>query len=129
MGTPEIVVKRARPCSSRFMPLGAPIGLSGFFSNAGSSVFSAHCVSEAEGWRFSVTSAIGVSETSESVEECFLSAIWLLSRFDHRRGAAAEQVAGDHSVGYFFWSRPISQAFAYFQETYPAWYMWSKSPS
>ena len=29
MGTPEIVVKRAWPCSSRLMPVGAPIGFSG----------------------------------------------------------------------------------------------------
>src|SRR5258706_8002451 len=63
MGTPEIVVKRACPCSSRFTPVGAPIGRSGFFSSVGASVFSAHCFSSGEGWRFSKTSATGLSAT------------------------------------------------------------------
>src|SRR5271167_1779161 len=63
MGTPEIVVKRALPCSSRFTPVGAPIGCSGDFSRVGASVFSAHCFSAAEGWRFSKTSAMGLSAT------------------------------------------------------------------
>ena len=32
-GKPEIVVKSARPCSSRFTPVGEPIGRSGDFSS------------------------------------------------------------------------------------------------
>src|ERR1700736_6293508 len=63
MGTPEIVVKRAWPCSSRFTPVGAPIGCSGFFSSVGASVFSAQFFCASEGWRFSNTSAIGLSAT------------------------------------------------------------------
>ena len=39
MGTPEIVVKRAWPCSSRFTPVGAPIGRSGAFSRLGRQSF------------------------------------------------------------------------------------------
>src|SRR5579863_9927021 len=62
-GTPEIVVKRARPCSSRLTPVGAPIGFSGDFSSVGASVSSAHFFSCAEGWRFSKTSATGLSAT------------------------------------------------------------------
>src|SRR5713226_2803911 len=80
MGTPEIVVKRARPCSSTFTPVGAPIGFSGAFSNVGSRVFSAQRFSESLGWRFSTTFEIGVSGTAE----CFLSAI-ALDPFDNRR--------------------------------------------
>src|SRR5260370_23700515 len=87
MGTPETVVKRARPCSSTFTPLGAPIGFSGDFSRAGSSVFSAHCFSDSEGWRFSTTSEMGVSGTNEFL----LSAMVLLSTFDHRRRVAKGQ--------------------------------------
>src|SRR5580704_14026634 len=63
MGTPEIVVKRARPCSSRFTPVGTPIGRSGDFSRVGASVFSAHSFSAVEGWRLSKTSATGLSAT------------------------------------------------------------------
>src|SRR5579859_2136966 len=63
MGTPEMVVKRAWPCSSRFTPVGAPIGFSGAFSSVGASVFSAHFFSASEGWRFSNTSASGFSAT------------------------------------------------------------------
>ena len=59
MGTPEIVVKRAWPCSSRLMPVGEPIGLSGDFSRVGARVFSAQFFSASEGWRSSKTSAIG----------------------------------------------------------------------
>src|SRR5262245_53542423 len=70
MGTPEIVVKRALPSSSRFVPVGAPIGRSGAFSSAGCSVFSAHCFSPAEGVRPSKTSAIG-----DSTVVFFLSAM------------------------------------------------------
>src|ERR1700726_2112210 len=62
-GTPEIVVKRACPCSSRFTPVGAPIGRSGDFSRVGASVFSAHPFSASEGCRFSKTSAMGLSAT------------------------------------------------------------------
>src|SRR5258708_38570761 len=60
-GTPEIVVKRACPCSSRFMPVAAPIGFSGAFSIVGASVSSAHFFSAEEGWRFTKRSAMGVS--------------------------------------------------------------------
>src|SRR4030081_129 len=63
MGTPEIVVKRARPCSSTLVPVGAPIARSGAFSRVGNSVFSAQFASASEGWRFSNTSAIGLSAT------------------------------------------------------------------
>jgi hypothetical protein len=63
MGTPEIVVKRARPLSSMFEPVAAPMGFSGDFSSDGKSVFSAHRFSESEGCRSSVTSEIGLSET------------------------------------------------------------------
>src|SRR5713226_5697748 len=63
MGTPEIVVKRARPCSSMLVPVGAPIGRSGDFSRVGRSVFSAQFFSASEGWRFSKTSAMGLSAT------------------------------------------------------------------
>ena len=61
MGTPEIVVKRACPCSSTFTPVGAPIGRSRALSIVGASVFSAQFFSLAEGWRFSKTSAAGFS--------------------------------------------------------------------
>src|SRR5208282_4800876 len=63
MGTPEIVVKRARPCSSIFTPVGAPMGRSGAFSIVGARVFSAQSFSAVEGWRFSKTSAMGLSAT------------------------------------------------------------------
>src|SRR5258708_15282805 len=63
MGTPEIVVKRARPCSSTLVPVGAPIGRSGDFSRVGKSVFSAQFFSASEGWRLSNTSAMGLSAT------------------------------------------------------------------
>ena len=50
-----MLVKRALPFLSRFVPVGAPIGFSGDFSIAGSNVFSAQIVSESEGCGFSVT--------------------------------------------------------------------------
>src|SRR5271169_4884404 len=57
-----MVVKRALPCSSRLTPVGAPIGFSGDFSSDGARVFSAHCCSDAEGWRpCSKRSLTGVS--------------------------------------------------------------------
>src|SRR5882757_1977959 len=62
-GTPEIVVKRACPCSPTFTPLGAPIGCSGDFSSVGASVFSAHFFSAAEGRRSSKMSLMGFSAT------------------------------------------------------------------
>src|SRR5207244_1391157 len=61
MGTPEMVVKRAWPFSSRLTPVGSPMGRSGDFSSAGASVFSAHCFSPSEGWRFLKTSTTGES--------------------------------------------------------------------
>src|ERR1700688_4825615 len=60
-GTAEIVVKRARPCSSRLTPAAAPIGFSGDFSSVGASVSSAHFFSCAEGRRLSKTSVTGLS--------------------------------------------------------------------
>src|ERR1039458_7722034 len=61
MGTFEMVLKRARPCSSRLVPVGAPIGFSGALSSVGASVFSAQFSSDALGWRPSKTSEIGLS--------------------------------------------------------------------
>src|SRR5208283_5590554 len=58
-----MVLKRAWPCSSRLVPVGAPIGFSGDFSSVGASVFSAHSFSDDAGWRSSKTSEIGVSAT------------------------------------------------------------------
>src|SRR5436190_109013 len=83
MGTPEIVVKRAWPCSSRFTPVGAPIGRSGAFSRLGARVFSAHFFSASEGWRFSNTSAMGVSATCG-----FLSMRSPVLYLDDREGTA-----------------------------------------
>jgi len=40
-GAFEIVLNRAWPCSSRLVPVAAPIGFSGDFSSVGASVFSA----------------------------------------------------------------------------------------
>src|SRR5258708_1531584 len=62
-GTPEIVVKRACPCSSRFTPVDAPIGRSGDFSSVGASVFSGHSFSTSEGRRSSKMSLMGLSAT------------------------------------------------------------------
>src|SRR5215469_10431874 len=56
-----MVVKRAFPFSSRLTPEAAPIGCSGFFSRAGRSVFSAHSLSAADGWRSSNVSRVGFS--------------------------------------------------------------------
>src|SRR5258707_1369096 len=75
------------------MPLGVPIGFSGFFSREGSSVFSAQLFSESGGWRFSVISAIGVSGTSEPNEECFLFAMRTAFFSIIGDSAMAEQVA------------------------------------
>src|ERR1700677_3506822 len=58
-----MVLKRALPCASRLVPVGAPIGFSGAFSSVGANVCSAHACSEAAGWRASKTSAIGRSAT------------------------------------------------------------------
>src|SRR5277367_7006779 len=109
MGKPEIVVKRAWPCSSRFTPLGAPIGRSGDFSSVGASVFSAHCCSSSAGWRFSNTSTRGLSATGgRSVdllteEDGFFSMQTPRLSLDHREGRAPEQgdwtALADRSVG------------------------------
>src|SRR5215813_8707953 len=72
MGTPEIVVKRAWPFSSRFTPEAAPIGFSGAFSSAGARVFKAQSFSEADGLRSLKTSAIGFSAT------CFGDLSWAI---------------------------------------------------
>src|ERR1700730_5252884 len=93
MGKPEIVVKRAWPCSSRFTPVGAPIGRSGFFSSVGASVFSAQFFSTSEGWRFSKTSAIGFSATCGWSEgrDGFFGMRTPVLYFDDREGGAREQ--------------------------------------
>src|SRR6266850_7778225 len=64
MGAFEIVLKRAWPCSSRLVPVAAPIGFSEALSSVGSRVFSAHSFSGAEGCRPSKTSEIGLSATA-----------------------------------------------------------------
>src|SRR5579864_9050046 len=88
MGNPEMVVKRARRCSSRFTPVGAPMGFSAPFSSDGKRVFSAHFFSESEGWRFSVISEIGFSE----IEETFFPDFSDISNyFDDRSAACDEQ--------------------------------------
>src|ERR1700730_10756077 len=58
-----MVVNCACPLSSRLVPLAAPIGFSGAFSNVLASVVSAQRFSESDGWRPSKTSAIGLSAT------------------------------------------------------------------
>src|SRR6185437_13318337 len=62
-GAPEVVVNRARPSFSRFIPLYLPIGFSGDFFKVGSSVVSAQSFSRAEGRLSRNTSAIGLSVT------------------------------------------------------------------
>src|SRR6266404_1491040 len=59
-----MVLKRAWPCSSRLVPVGAPIGFSGALSSVGARVFSAQSFSDAAGWRPSKTSEIGLSATT-----------------------------------------------------------------
>ena len=71
MGTPEIVVKRAWPFSSMLKPVAAPMGFSGDFSSDGRRAFSAQRFSEADGWRFSDNSEIGLSETVLAETEGF----------------------------------------------------------
>src|SRR5260370_181286 len=58
-----MVLKRAWPCSSRLVPVGALIGFSGALSSVGARVFSAQSFSDAAGWRPSKTSEIGLSAT------------------------------------------------------------------
>src|SRR3954469_25392405 len=128
MGTPEIVVKRAWPCSSRFTPVGAPIGRSGAFPRLGARVFSAHFFSASEGWRLSNTSATGLSATCG-----FLSMRSPVLYLDDREGTAVgASCSADRSVGKSDSStqgaqriqspflRLSSQALAYFHETYTA---------
>src|SRR6266576_5155583 len=71
MGTFEIVLKRAWPCSSRLVPVAAPIVFSGDFSRVGASVFSAQAFSWTDGWRPSKTSEIGRSATAGLVTLAF----------------------------------------------------------
>src|SRR5882762_5082975 len=71
MGTFEIVLKRAWPCSSMLVPVAAPMGFSGALSSVGSRVFSAHSFSGAEGCRPSKTSEIGLSATTGFVTLAF----------------------------------------------------------
>src|SRR5271166_2440500 len=93
MGTPEIVVKRAWPCSSRLVPVGAPMGRSGDFSSVGASVFSAQFFSASEGWRFSKMSATGLSATDGcfNCEDGFFSMRTPVNSFDDRGGDASGQ--------------------------------------
>src|SRR6266496_2246907 len=63
MGTFEIVLKRAWPCSSRLVPVGAPMGFSGALSSVGTKVLSAQSFSDCAGLRLSKTSEIGLSAT------------------------------------------------------------------
>src|SRR5580658_5759498 len=56
-----MVLKRAWPCSSRLVPVGAPIGFSGALSRVGARVFSAQSFSDADGLRPSNTSETGLS--------------------------------------------------------------------
>src|ERR1700685_2431977 len=92
MGTPEIVVNRAWPCSSTLTPVGAPIGRSADLSIAGESVFSAHSFSAAEGCRFSKTSTIGLSATC-SLDGLFSGIVIPVFFSDHRGGNASGQGA------------------------------------
>src|SRR5438270_11375543 len=89
---PEILVKRARPLPSRLVPVGAPIGFSGEFSITGSKVFSAQSFSDSEGWRLSLTSAIGDSVTGLSgFVDRFFAILTTRIHSDHRRGVVHEQ--------------------------------------
>src|ERR1035438_9970221 len=92
MGTPETVVKRACPCSSTFMPVGAPIGRSGAFSRVGASVFSAQFFSASEERRFSKTSATGFSATCGL--DCFFSIRTPVFCCDDREASATGQGGG-----------------------------------
>src|ERR1700685_1055682 len=92
MGTPETVVKRACPCSSTFMPVGAPIGRSGAFSRVGASVFSAQFFSVSEERRFSKTSATGFSATCGL--DCFFSIRTPVFCCDDREASATGQGGG-----------------------------------
>src|SRR5579859_8302785 len=98
MGTPEIVVKRACPFSSRLVPVGAPIGRSGAFSKVGANVFSAHCFSASEGCRPSNTSAIGLSATSGL--EDFFSTMNTPSPLDDRRASGEPQGGNEIQRGF-----------------------------
>src|ERR1700722_5766276 len=89
MGTPEMVVKGACPCSSTFTPVGAPIGRSGAFSRVGASVFSAQFFSASEERRFSKTSATGFSATRGL--DCFFSIRTPVFCCDDREASATGQ--------------------------------------
>src|SRR3984957_836125 len=96
MGTPEILVKRGCPCSSRFTPVGAPIGRSGALSSVGASVFSAQFFSAAEGSRLSNTSAMGLSATCgldgwDGFFSMRTQSSLLRCNFDHREVCVPEQ--------------------------------------
>src|ERR1700730_6747796 len=94
MGTPEMVVKRAWPCSSRLMPVGHTISFSGAFSRVGAKVFSAHAFSATEGWRPSKTSAMGLS-TTWGFDDFFPDMLKQPQSFDDK-GTAAD---GQHYTG------------------------------
>src|ERR1700722_17657785 len=95
-----MVVKRAWPCSSRFVPVGAPIGRSGDFSTVGDSFFLAQLFSASEGCRFSKTSAIGLSATCSLG---FLTMRTPVFCFDDREVTAQEQGECDRV------KRPVGQ--------------------
>src|SRR3981081_620623 len=104
MGAPEIVVKRARPCSSTLVPVAAPIARSGALSRVGKSVFSAQFFSPSEGWRFSNTSATGLSATC-GLEGFFSGMRTLVYCCDDReaggRGERAAILTNDRSVSHY----------------------------
>src|SRR5690349_21655898 len=99
-----MVVNRALPFSSRFMPDAAPIGCSEVFSKAGRSVFSAHSFSAAEGWRPSNVSWIGLSDR---LRELFLLCFSPDINPQRRRLAEFTQVWKPNSQS---WKRPKSES-------------------
>src|SRR6202049_328513 len=120
-----MVVKRARPCSSRLMPVGAPIGFSGAFCRVGARVFSAHFFSATPGWRFSKTSASGLSTTS-GLEDFFCAMPTPPQSFDDMATAGPGQGdsahVSDRWVGQLYGLSVCllcesSHALAYFQDT------------
>src|ERR1700732_1734197 len=89
-----MVVKRARPCSSRLTPVGAPIGFSGVFSSVGARVFSAQAFSAREGRRPSKTSAMGFSTTC-GLKGFFPGMLCNLNPFDDMKTVAHGQHHGE----------------------------------
>ena len=110
------MVKRAWPCSSRLIPVFAPIGFSGAFSRVGRRVFSAHSFSPGEGWRPSNTSAIGFSATGGL--EGFLSGIGTPPASIIEEGCAAGKVP-TYRVGRTLWSAAFDSG-SWFRTAVPA---------